>query len=652
MTQTDAGVDVAPSRSSNYRPHLDGLRAVAVYLVVAFHARLAGFAGGFIGVDVFFVLSGYLVTSILLRDLGTGGRVDLRRFYARRFRRILPAAAVALLVTAVAYAIVATPAQMLDALGGFRAAFLYVANWHFISQATDYFAPAVSASPVLHFWSLAVEEQFYFVWPLLLSGLYFACLHRGGTAAGRDGEQTLGWWLLRAIVAAAALASVIEAVHIGRTNIDRAYYGTDTRAYQLLAGALLALTPQLFALATKFAKAARALAPVALVGLVVVGSSVFGASPIKRGVFAAALTFALIAALDGSRTGVVRDWLSDSRVAYLGRISYATYLWHWPLIVLITHDHAMNTVELFVIATVGSTLLAALSYQVLEQPVRSWRVLDRYRTQVIAVGLSISLVCGVVVAPAILRWNTGSSASAGKASISAPKIHTGKVTLLDWRVARNDIPALPDCFHEPIAKCTVVHGKGASIVLIGDSLARMWLPAFTVIARRESLTLTIAAFPSCPWQPTIKNGLTMSPPCPDHRADWYTRIIPQLHPDIVVVAERGYDELGNAFSVPAPGGEVPAASAAGQQALISATRLGLQSLQAPGRKIVLLQPTPLPPKLSFEPVSCLSTGSTHCRVPRQHRAHVVREVPARGRQPARRDEPRPRSARLSAVSRV
>ena len=141
MTQTDAGVDVAPSRSSNYRPHLDGLRAVAVYLVVAFHARLAGFAGGFIGVDVFFVLSGYLVTSILLRDLGTGGRVDLRRFYARRFRRILPAAAVALLVTAVAYAIVATPAQMLDALGGFRAAFLYVANWHFISQATDYFAP-------------------------------------------------------------------------------------------------------------------------------------------------------------------------------------------------------------------------------------------------------------------------------------------------------------------------------------------------------------------------------------------------------------------------------------------------------------------------------------------------------------------------------
>ena len=113
---------------------------VAVYLVVAFHARLAGFAGGFVGVDVFFVLSGYLVTSILLRDLATAGRVDLRRFYARRFRRILPAAAVALLVTELRPRSSPIRREMLDALGGFRLTFLYVANWHFISQATDYFA--------------------------------------------------------------------------------------------------------------------------------------------------------------------------------------------------------------------------------------------------------------------------------------------------------------------------------------------------------------------------------------------------------------------------------------------------------------------------------------------------------------------------------
>src|SRR5579862_8507392 len=114
-----------PPVELRYRPYLDGLRCIAVYLVVAFHAGLAGFSGGFVGVDIFFVLSGFLVTRILLRDLSTKGRIDLRNFYARRFRRILPAAGVVLLVTAVAYSIVATPAQMLDVVGGFKAAFLW-----------------------------------------------------------------------------------------------------------------------------------------------------------------------------------------------------------------------------------------------------------------------------------------------------------------------------------------------------------------------------------------------------------------------------------------------------------------------------------------------------------------------------------------------
>src|SRR5438067_12085221 len=131
-----------------YQPHLDGLRTIAVYLVVAFHAGLGGFRGGFVGVDVFFVLSGFFVTSILLRDLAASGRIDGPRFYAGRVRRILPAALVTLVASASAYAIVATPAEMLDALGGFRAACLYVANWYFIRQSTDYFAANINANPV------------------------------------------------------------------------------------------------------------------------------------------------------------------------------------------------------------------------------------------------------------------------------------------------------------------------------------------------------------------------------------------------------------------------------------------------------------------------------------------------------------------------
>src|SRR3954452_13908111 len=151
-----------------YRPYLDGLRAVAVYLVVFFHAGAARFGGGYVGVDVFFVLSGFLVTRLLLRDLHTMGSVRFGRFYARRFRRLLPAAFATLIITALVFAAIASPVEVLDAAGGFKAAFLYVTNWYFIAQSADYFGANLASNPVLHFWSLAVEEQFYLLWPPLL----------------------------------------------------------------------------------------------------------------------------------------------------------------------------------------------------------------------------------------------------------------------------------------------------------------------------------------------------------------------------------------------------------------------------------------------------------------------------------------------------
>ena len=211
-----------PEAPSGHRPHLDGVRTLAVYAVVAFHAGLGGVTGGFVGVDLFFVLSGYLVTGLLLRDLRAHGRIRLARFYSRRVRRLLPAAVVALLVTGAVFTAIASPLAIADGLRSIRAAFLYLANWFFIRQSNDYFGKDVTSSPVVHFWSLAIEEQFYLLWPLTLGGLYW--LTRG---AGRA-----RWTVVRSVVGVLALASAVLALRLAGADLNRAYYGTDARAYE------------------------------------------------------------------------------------------------------------------------------------------------------------------------------------------------------------------------------------------------------------------------------------------------------------------------------------------------------------------------------------------------------------------------------------
>jgi hypothetical protein len=306
---------------------------------------------------------------------------------------------------------------------------------------------------------------------------------------------------------------------------------------------------------------------------------------------------------------VVRHNLSNSRLAYLGKVSYGTYLWHWPLVVLITHDRRVAPLPLFGIVAVGATGLAALSFHLLESPIRASRGLDRYRTPVLAFGLSVSMIAGLARAPPILRWNVTTSANTPSLTVAA--LENGSTKLLDWRRAQNDIPALPNCLDKPVANCTVVRGTGPNVLMIGDSMARMWLPAFVDVAKRESLSLSIAALPACPWQQHL-TGLQISPGCTKNRDDWYARVIPLLHPDIIILAERGYDKPGNRFYLPGPGGEVLASSPRGQALLETASAASIELLSAPGRKIVVLDSTPLPPDPSFDPVSCLSTGAGNC----------------------------------------
>ncbi len=532
----------APAREParlTYRPYLDGLRCLAVYLVVAFHAGLHRFSGGFIGVDVFFVLSGYLMTRILVRELVQKRRVGFRHFYARRFRRILPAAAATLLISAFVYGIVATPFEGLQAAGDYRSAFLYYANWHFLAQSTNYFAPSVDASPVLHFWSLAVEEQFYLAWPLVLTGLFFVARQ----------ARRWQWWTLRVLLAVLVIASAGAALHYAAENLDRAYYGTDTRIYQLLAGGIIAITPQLVTRGRRFGVGAQILALAALVAVFALGTSAFTLSPITRGIAVVACTAVLIVALECAPRGLAGFALSDSRIAYLGRISYGTYLWHWPIIVVLTRKIDPGG-GLFVIVTLLSTALAAISFHLLEHPIRRSPVLDGLDRRVITAALTFSIVAGILIAPA-LRAFTGSTPDISRLSVTVPTLHTGSSKLLDWVKANHDIPSTPSCEKPwPVSRCVVVHGKGKRVLLMGDSVARMWIPTLTAIAQRQGWTLAILTSPGCPWW--VEGDPQAGNSCAKLRTDWFDRIVPAFDPDIGFLGNRALDGPGNPFWVTGP----------------------------------------------------------------------------------------------------
>jgi len=577
------------------------LRAVAVYLVVAFHSGIGAFSGGFIGVDVFFVLSGYLVTQLLLRDFRTVGRIDFRRFYSRRFRRLLPAAFVTLIVTAIVYTAVAAPADVHDAIGGFRAAFLYVANWHFIAQSNDYFAADVNANPVVHFWSLAVEEQFYLAWPLLLTGTYLLCRRAGPRQ----------WKLLRLVIAAGFLISLGAALHLSTVNLSRAYYGTDTRAYELFAGALLALTPWIIRTARPHRQVVQALAPVALAVLVLIATSTIHLGAIQRGLAATLATTALIIALETATGGIVHRLLSTPTAVYLGKVSYGTYLWHWPVIVILTLRYTPNPASTFAITCLLGTALASLSYELLEQRVRLSHLLDRHRTAVIAIGLTTSIIAGVVIIPNIMRHNeNAANATAILGTTNSKNDLREPVPPIDIVAVKAHTYGNRSCYRKPVTRCIVVRGSGTRILLVGDSIAVGMIPAFAELSRRHGFGLAIAAYPGCPWLHEVVEVSVGTPPdtlqtCRARQADWYERVVPEFDPDVIVLVHRTFDDPGGEVELEASGKPLHPGTPGYRDAVRRVARETVNELAADGRKVVIIEPPPLAAD-EFNPANCLS----------------------------------------------
>jgi peptidoglycan/LPS O-acetylase OafA/YrhL len=573
-----------------YRPHLDGLRAVAVYLVVLFHAGSKRFPGGYVGVDVFFVLSGFLVTQLLLRDINRRGSIRLSRFYARRFRRLLPAAFVTLIVTAIVFSAIASPVELANTVGSFKAAFLYSTNWYFIHQSTNYFGAGLDTNPVLQFWSLAVEEQFYLVWPLLLGGVFVWTRRLGPARQMRA---------IRIGVAVAAIASAVWALSLQGANPNRAYYGTDARAYELLAGALLALAPTFIASAVRYRRSMRVATVASIAALVVIASSVIHLNAIARGIVVTITTCVIIVAIEAADGGLVKRGLSSAPVVYLGKISYGTYLWHWLIILFIVRQLHLSTPSTIAIACVVATAFASLSFEILERPVRVSHLLDGHRRAVIAAGLAISVISALVLIPKIVN---PAKASATAVSSSTKIGFTPVPANLDMSTAANGF-RIPNCFHRPAADCVLVHGRGQRILLMGDSHAAMYIPTLTAIARREHLTLAVATRGLCPWQQNLyapaseiaqltaggASGISADG-CKAYRDDLYARVLPALRPDIIVAAD-----IDDTYATPE-----------------AATSASVTQLAHDGHKVVLIEDIPKAPS---DPIECLSKAKVleECR---------------------------------------
>ena len=353
-------------KKRRYITGLDGIRAIAVIMVLAYHLKLALFKSGFLGVTVFFVLSGYLITGILISEVEEEGTIDLKNFWLRRIRRLVPAvmsmAVVIIFVSAVLNRIIFT-----KGCKDFLASVLGFNNWWQIFNKVSYFEAAGVPSPFTHCWSLAIETQFYLIYPLILLGIYKLVKSRGEGRAKR-GLLFAGVTLLLALISVILMIVLFDP----QQDASRVYYGTDTRAFSLLFGALLAIlweyrmVPRRLSASVNMVLGSVSFAVLLVMTIAINGSSNFW----YRGgqFFGTILTVLMVYAVSGRKTWLSR-FLSNPVLKWIGDRSYSIYLWHYPIILLISKGLKASW-WITLIEIVLSVVLAELSYRFIETPIR------------------------------------------------------------------------------------------------------------------------------------------------------------------------------------------------------------------------------------------------------------------------------------------
>jgi peptidoglycan/LPS O-acetylase OafA/YrhL len=566
-----------PGPKLRHRDDIQGLRAIAVLTVIASHAGVPFLPGGFVGVDVFFVISGFLISQLLFREVERSGRVSIPGFYARRARRILPAATLVTIATILASAIWLSAIDLVEVVKDSLWAVFFAANIHFAAVGTDYFAAEEPPSPLQHYWSLSVEEQFYLVWPALLLVLVMV-------ARRRALPKRLVFGVLLVLTVASFVWSVVS------TSSDplAAYFSTPARAFELGLGALTALVAS--ALATRWSSLARGLVCGAGLVLILVACVAYDDQTAFPGwaaavpVVGSALVLLAGAGPQRAQPLPVRA-LGVLPMRVVGDWSYSLYLWHWPVLIIaqrrLDADLGFWRTTLCVAVVF---VLSALTYRFVEQPFRSpqrfpvRRALALYPAAVAVVAVAavgghyyseyasgalgdnppISLTNFGVKDPSKFKLDKDETVALVQASVIAARHDMAIPSKLepDVLTVRDDEPDVGACNYEKDSRELCPRGDpdaDRSIVVFGNSHGRMWIPAFDAIGKDLGFRTYYFVKPNCSATLVtvgeLVPGSPLWPECDEFR-DWALDQIAALDPDLVVVASSGpnpalYDDEGN-----------------------------------------------------------------------------------------------------------
>ena len=598
---------------------IQGLRALAVLAVVLYHAKLTFLPGGYAGVDVFYVISGYLITALLMRELAKTNTIRFKEFYSRRIRRLVPVAVVVVTVTVLASRLFLSPLRWKEiGLDGVFAV-TSAANLRFMISQSDYLNAGAAPSPLLHYWSLAVEEQFYFIWPALI----FATWRLGRTK------------LTLLLISAISVGSFALSATLTKTFQSFTFYLLPARAWELGAGALIAI------LASRLVVASKALRSLLmLVGLGLIGYSLlaFNDATLFPGVAALVPVLGTVLVIVSSVCGnsIFSLLLNSTPFQFVGKISYSLYLWHWPVLVIppaiMGHDLDLAPrLGLCVLAV----LLSILSYHLIEDPFRRYKPLTASPRRGFIFGAGVTGFAVVASALMIPAFNAATAvptttrsavaASANTVDTSAPEDMSGLTLAKVLEVSEKGNTCQTDRMALESDYCTYANKSAEhTIVLFGDSHAAQWFPALVNIAAKRGyklVTLTKAGCPAADLEVFRVNSTSIYTECTIWRKNTIDRINNVERPEILILGSL------SVFSGGLKGDDVAAYWKRGYESTLG-------QLSVSGRRVIVLNDTPFPKNNVPECLSTHLSSPTDCdfsrrsSVSRWDRYPVINEVAA------------------------